>query len=80
MNDCIYQNNPLGGGVGSHNGRCSRGLTSPDVHLHATHHAPIEGWCGNICGQCSHELANKRKEAVIRELTTEEQVSSKGAK
>jgi hypothetical protein len=57
----------MGGGIGSHNGRCSRGLTSPDVHLGASYHVRIGNWCGRVCEQCSRELS-KRTGAIVREL------------
>lgn len=71
MKDCIYRLNPFGGGILSHNHRCSRGLTSPDVHLGAEFHVRLEHWCGRVCRQCSKELG-KRQGAIVRELTPAE--------
>lgn len=71
ITDCIHELNAFAGFVGSHNHRCSRGLTSPDVHLSATHHARVGHWCGRVCEQCSRELA-KRTGAIVRELTEAE--------
>lgn len=65
--DCLNEINPFGGFVGSHNGRCSRGIESPEVHLGPTHHVRVDGWCGNVCQQCADEM-KKRNNAVIREL------------
>lgn len=67
MNDCILTLNPMSGHIGSHNGRCSRGIESESIHLAPTHHAKVNGWCGHICQQCAGELA-KRKDAIVREL------------
>jgi hypothetical protein len=69
--DCIHAQNRFAGFVGSHNHRCSRGLTSPVVHLGATHHARVGHWCGRVCLSCSKELA-KRTGAIVRELTPAE--------
>lgn len=71
MDDCIFITNPLSGFVGSHNGRCSRGIATPDVHLGATHHVRFNGWCGRVCGQCADEM-KKRTGAVVREIAQEE--------
>jgi hypothetical protein len=65
--DCYHEKNPMGGFINSHNGRCSRGLTSPEIHLGATHHVKVGGWCGNVCGQCASEMS-KRTGAVVREV------------
>lgn len=67
QNDCLYIQNPVGGGVGSHNGRCSRGLTDNNIHVGAEYHARVNNWCGNVCSQCAREL-EKRKGAIIREI------------
>ncbi len=78
MSDCIYQDNPGSGFVGSHNGRCARGTATQDVHLGATHHARIAGWCGHVCDQCSRELAKRGKDVAIRPLETEQPAEPKG--
>lgn len=69
--DCLYSINPMGGGVGSHNGRCSLGLESPDIHLRASHHVRDGVWCGRVCNQCA-TAQNKLKGVIVRELTAEE--------
>lgn len=66
--DCFYIQNPAGGGVGAHNGRCARGLTDDNVHLGATHHVRIGGWCGHVCGQCARSIERARKDAKIHEI------------
>lgn len=68
--DCIYELNPMSGGVGSHNGRCARGVESAEIHLAPTHHVRLNGWCGRVCAQCVDELSHRRdfKEAKVREL------------
>lgn len=68
--DCIHEVNPLAGFIGSHNGRCARGVTSPDIHLAPTHHVRVAGWCGRVCSLCSEEMA-KRSGAIVRELEAE---------
>lgn len=64
--DCLDETNPLGGFVGSHNGRCARGITSEDIHLAPTHHVRCDGWCGKVCNQCAREMS--KRGAVVREL------------
>ncbi len=77
--DCIHESNPMAGFIGSHNGRCSRGLTSPDVHLRAEYHARVDAWCGHVCQQCARDLG-KRSGSVIRLLTTDERIAAEGPK
>ena len=79
MSDCILVDNPGSGFIGSHNGRCARGLTDPNVHLRATHHARVDGYCGHVCDQCARELG-KRSDSVIRLLTSDERITAEGLK
>ena len=68
---CYDRVNPAGGFELFHNGRCARGMNSPEVHLRATHHVLAGPACMQVCEQCARELA-KRKDAIVRELTAEE--------
>lgn len=70
-NDCLFVINPMGGGVSTHNHRCSLGVESPEIHLHASHHVRDGIWCGKVCGLCA-KAQSKLKGAIVRELTEEE--------
>lgn len=71
--DCLLEINELSGFIGSHNGRCARGVESPEVHLAPEYHIRLGGFCGNICASCLEEMSKRRdfKEAIVRELTAE---------
>lgn len=71
--DCVYELNPMNGGVGSHNNHCAFGVASDVVHLAPEFHVRIGGYCGRICRACADDLTNTksksyRKEAIVREL------------
>lgn len=74
--DCILDQNPLSGHVGSHTNYCAFGTASDVVHLAPEFHVRIGGYCALICRACQDGLTNTksksyRKEAIVRELTAE---------
>ena len=66
---CYHQRNPAGGFIGTHNGRCARGITAPEVHMRATHHVRSGSACANICADCAAGFEkHKSKDIEVSEL------------
>ena len=67
--NCYNLRNPAGGFVGTHNGRCARGIASEDVHLAATHHVKSGSACMHVCEACAREFERRKdKDTEVERL------------